>query len=103
MMKGIKNIRGIANIRESLKTKQVKYGGYAALITIAVIAGLILVNLIVGQFSPQIDLTESKLYSLSDQTIQVLDQIKTPVTIYGLWKPGEESPDIMAVVNLYLA
>ena len=102
-MKGPKNIRGITHIRESFKTRQTRYGGYAALITIAVIAGLILVNLIVGQLSPQLDLTQSKLYSLSEQTQQVLGQINTPVKIYGMWKPGEESQDIMTVVNLYLA
>ena len=102
-MKDPKNIRGISHIRESFKTRQTKYGGFAALITIAVIVGLILVNLIVGQLSPQVDLTQSKLYSLSEQTQQVLSQVKTPVKFYGMWKPGEESQDIMAVVNLYLA
>jgi len=103
MMKGIRNIKGVENIRESFKTKQVKYGGYAALITLAVIVGLILINLMMGQFSLQADLTWSKLFSLSDQTMQVLETVKTPVKIYGLWKPGEESQDIMNVVNLYLS
>ena len=99
----MKTIKGIKNIRESFKTRQVKYGGYAALITLAVIVGLILVNLLVGQFAPQVDLTSSKLYSLSDQTLQVLDKVTTPVKIYGLWRPGEESQDVMPVINLYLA
>jgi len=99
----MKAILGLKNIRESFKTKQVKYGGFAALLTLAVIIGLILANLIIGQFAPQIDLTWSKLYSLSEQTIQVLDSVKTPVKFYGLWKPGEESQDVITVVNLYLA
>ncbi len=96
-------MKGIKNIRESFKTRQVKYGGYAALITLAVIAGLILVNLLVGQFSPQIDLTDSKLFSLSEQTMQVLEKVNTPVTFYGMWKPGDENPSVMPVVELYLA
>jgi hypothetical protein len=94
---------GIKTISESFKTRQVRYGGYAALITLAVIAGLILVNLITGQFSPQVDLTSSSLFSLSEQTIQVLDSIESPVTIYGLWRPGEENPDVTTVLDLYLA
>ena len=101
-MKGIKDLRGILYIRESFKTRQVKYGGYAALITIAVIVGLILVNLLIGQLSLQVDLTWSKIYSLSEQTMQVLENVKTPVKFYGLWKPGEENQDIMTVVNLYM-
>jgi ABC-type uncharacterized transport system involved in gliding motility auxiliary subunit len=94
-------MKGIKNIRESFKTRQVKYGGYAALLTLAVIAGLILVNLIAGQLSLQIDLTESKRFSLSEQTVQLLDTIKTPVKFYGLWRPGEEDKNVMDVINLY--
>ncbi|MDL2229841.1 GldG family protein [Treponema sp. OttesenSCG-928-L16] len=99
----MKGIKGIKSIRESFKTRQVKYGGYAVLITLAVIAGLILVNLLAGQFPLQLDMTENKRYSLSEQTLQVLDQVKTPVTFYGLWQPGEENQDIMPVINLYTA
>ena len=102
-MKGI-NIKGIQNIRESFKTRQVKYGGYAALITIAVIVGLILLNLLAGQFTTlQVDLTYSKIFSLSEQTIQVLEKVNSPVTIYGLWRPGEENQDVTPIINLYLA
>jgi uncharacterized membrane protein (Fun14 family) len=102
-MMNINNIRSIARIRESFKTRQVRYGGYAALITVAVIIGLILVNLMVEQLSPQIDLTWSKIFSLSDQTIQVLDQVKSPVKFYGLWRPGAENPQITDVINLYMS
>ena len=102
-MKSIKNIRGLLHIRESFKTRQVKYGGYAALLTLAVIAGLILVNLMMGQFAPQIDLTESKLYSLTAQTMQVLETVNKPVRFYGLWKPGEERQEVITVINLYLS
>lgn len=97
------NLKGFKNIRDSFNTRQVKYGGYAALITLAVIAGLILVNLIIGQFSPQVDLTSSKLFSLSEQTVQVLGTVKTPVKFYGLWQPGEGDPNLTDVINLYLS
>jgi hypothetical protein len=99
----VKEIKGIKHIKASFGTKQVKYGGYAALITLAVIVGLILLNLITGQFSLQVDMTANRLFSLSDQSLQVLDQIKAPVNIYGLWNPGEENTDITEVIDLYLA
>ncbi|MFQ3619534.1 MAG: Gldg family protein, partial [Spirochaetales bacterium] len=88
---------------ESLQTKRVRYGGYAALLTLALILGLMLLNLIVQQFSPQIDLTKNKLFSLSEQTLQVLEKIDTPVTIYGLWEPGKESRQIKEVLDKYVA
>jgi hypothetical protein len=90
-------------ITESFKTRQVRYGGYAALITLAVIAGLILINLIMGQLAFQADLTDNKMFSLSEQTVQILDSVKSPVTIYGLWRPGQENTQITTVLDLYLA
>jgi hypothetical protein len=99
----VKEIKGIKHIKESFGTKQVRYGGYAALITLAVIAGLILLNLIIGQFSPQVDMTANRLFSLSEQSLQVVDQIKAPVNIYGLWQPGQENTEVTEVIDLYLA
>ncbi|MCL2129428.1 MAG: GldG family protein, partial [Treponema sp.] len=99
----MKEIKAFNSIRQSFKTRQVKYGGYAALITLAVIAGLILINLLVGQFSPQVDMTSARLFSLSEQTIKLLDSINSPVKFYGLWRPGEENTDVISVINLYLS
>jgi hypothetical protein len=100
-MKGIKI--DLKKIGGSFKTRQVRYGGYAALITLAVIAGLILINLIMGQLTPQVDLTENRRFSLSEQTLQVIDSVDSPVTIYGLWRPGEDRSDITTALDLYLA
>ncbi|MDR1804230.1 MAG: GldG family protein [Treponema sp.] len=96
-------MKAIDSIRESFKTKQVKYGGYAALITLAVIIGLIFLNLMAEQLSPQVDLTYSGIFSLSGETIQVLENVKTPVKFYGLWRPGEEDTNVADVINLYLS
>ncbi|MDR2096139.1 MAG: GldG family protein [Treponema sp.] len=89
------------DLSKSLHTKHIKYGGYAALITIAVIAGLILINLLLGQFSPRFDLTENQLFSLSEQTKQVLADLKSPVKIFGLWAPGQEVTQVAEVIQFY--
>ena len=99
----MKEIKGIKSIKESFKTKQVKYGGYAALLTLAVLVGLVILNLMAGQFSPQIDFTQNRLFSLSEQTINLLNTIKTPVKFYGLWRQGDEDSNLMNVINLYLS
>ena len=98
-----KEVKGLKSIVESFRTRQVRYGGYAALITLAVIAGLILMNLIIGQFSPQIDMTESGIFTLTEQTLQVVDKVESPVIFYGLWRPGMEDPQLIQVMDLYLA
>ncbi len=91
------------NFLESLDTRRVKYGGYAAVLTLAAIVGLVLLNLIFQQFAPQFDLTQNKLFSLSDQSLQVLDKLEAPVTVYGLWEPGKESRQIKEVLDRYAA
>jgi ABC-type uncharacterized transport system involved in gliding motility auxiliary subunit len=96
-------MKGKVTIFGSLHTRYIKYGGYAALVTIAVIIGLILLNLIFQQFSPQFDLTKNKLFSLSEQTIQVIESLDSPITIYGLWEPGGENMQIKEAVELYTA
>lgn len=87
----------------SFKTRQVRYGGFSAVLTIAVIAGVLLLNLIVQLIAPQFDLTENKLFSLSSQSLQVVQSIAEPVTIYGVWEPGGEDRQIKEIAERYAA
>ncbi|GHV70896.1 hypothetical protein AGMMS49928_20460 [Spirochaetia bacterium] len=91
------------NISKSLGTRYVKYGGFAAVITVAVIVAVIFLNLIFQQFSPHIDLTEEKIFSMSDQSRQILASVKDPVKIYGIWQPGNENAEARDIAELYSA
>jgi ABC-type uncharacterized transport system involved in gliding motility auxiliary subunit len=84
-------------------TKNLKYGGYAVIVTLSGVIGLIILNLIFQQISPQFDLTANKLFSLSEQTIQVTEALKSPVTIYGLWEPGKEMRNVREILDRYTA
>jgi ABC-type uncharacterized transport system involved in gliding motility auxiliary subunit len=96
-------VKTIKNIFDTFKTRYVRYGGYAAMITLATVLGLIFINLIVQQLSPQFDLTKNKLFSLSEQTLQVVDKLENPVTVYGLWEPGKETRQVKEVLDRYAA
>jgi hypothetical protein len=93
----------VKKISKSLGTRYVKYGGFAAIVTIAVIVAVIFLNLIIQVVSPQFDLTGEKLFSLSEQTLQVLEAVKGPVTIYGIWEPGRENVQAQEIAELYAA
>ncbi len=86
---------------ESLKDKRVRHGGYAAIISAGVLVGLVVLNLIVGQLSVEIDMTESKLFSLTDETKQLLDSLDHKVDIYGIYRIGEESGEVAEILTLY--
>ncbi|MDD2504392.1 MAG: hypothetical protein PHG58_11210, partial [Clostridia bacterium] len=73
--KGKKNI----NILQSFKNKKFRYGSYATLVTLIVLAALIVVNLAADLLPVRIDLTTNKMYSLSEQTENVLDNLDKDV------------------------
>lgn len=83
-------VRGI--IMNKLK---LKYGSNA-LITVAVVfAILLLVNAILAQRPIKWDMTKTKQFTLSDQTKQVLKNLKTDVTVYAFFKDGSNSKDMV--------
>ncbi len=83
------------------KEKRVRYGGYAALVTLAAVVILVVVNLIIQQFPASIDMTENRLFTLSDQTLELLDELESDINIYGLYRPGSENPNVVNVLEKY--
>ena len=81
--------------------KKVRYGGYATLVSLIAVAGLVLVNLVIDQLDIEFDLTESGIYTLSEQSKQVADGIEEPVTIYGVYPLGNENSEIGGILDLY--
>jgi ABC-2 type transport system permease protein len=89
------------DILQSFKSRKFKYGGYATLLTLIVIAALIIVNLVADLIPVRIDLTWNKMYSLSEQTYDVLDNLDKDITIYYVGEQGSVSPLIEEIVNRY--
>ena len=83
------------------RDKRVRFGGYAALITIAAVVVFIVVNLIFQQLHLQADMTDNKMFTLSTQTKRLLESLENDVTIYGLYKTGQESTNVVEVINKY--
>ena len=91
------------SLKKLMQTKGVRYGGYASLITLAVVVGVVVINLIVGQLNAQADLTSGNLYTLSDQTKSVLKKLSGQVTIYALYPHGSEQREIIEGLDRYSA
>ena len=90
--------RQIRRLRES---KQVRYGGYALLTSLAVVVALVLINLLVDQFAVEVDMTQNRLFTLSDQTIQVVNDLATDITVYQIATTGRENQLIDSVLERY--
>ena len=86
-----------------LESKRLKYGGYATVVTIAFIAVLLVINLLVEQLPVKFDLTRNKMFSLSEQTLNILEKLDREITIYGLYETGKENAWVEQVIDQYQA
>jgi ABC-type uncharacterized transport system involved in gliding motility auxiliary subunit len=64
-----------------LKARQTKYGAYAALYILVVIAILVVANILADRYNKTIDTTSNKRYSLSDETKKIISGLKQNATI----------------------
>lgn len=89
------------NVLQSFKSKKSRYGSYATLMTLIVIAALIIVNLVADLIPVRIDLTWNKMYSLSEQTHDVLDNLQDDITIYFIGEQDSADQVIGEIVQRY--
>src|SRR5579872_5157813 len=62
-----------------MKSRQTKYGTYAAAYVVVIIAVLAAVNFLANRYDKSYDATKNKQFSLSDQTIKVVKGLKGDV------------------------
>jgi len=62
-----------------LKTRQTRYGAYAAVYTLVIIAILAAVNFLANRYDKSYDATKNKQYSLSEQTVKIVKDLKSNV------------------------
>ena len=88
-------------LKEILTNPKVKYGGYAAIITFVIVVAVLVLNLLVQQLGWQIDMTDNSVYTLSQQTRDILSELDEDVTIYVLAERNQEDPRIMEALKRY--
>ncbi|MDY7040711.1 MAG: GldG family protein [Chloroflexota bacterium] len=72
-------------VRRALTGRTARYGGSATLMSVALIGILVLVNFLGNRHYERFDLTASKAFSLSPQTIQILAELEEPIEITGFF------------------
>ncbi|MGH9668230.1 MAG: DUF7088 domain-containing protein, partial [Bryobacteraceae bacterium] len=66
---------------EWLKTRQTKYTAYVSLYILIIVAVLVAANFLANRYDKSYDSTSNKQFSLSDQTIKIVKNLKQDVTI----------------------
>lgn len=89
------------DIKKSFKDKKFKYGGYATAVTAVVLVILIVVNLVATKADHKFDLTQNKVFSLSQQTYKILDGLNQNVQVYGFYESGKEDKTVQQILEKY--
>lgn len=72
-------------VRRGLSGRQARYGSNAALLTLAVLGILGVANFLAFNNPQSLDLTETKDFSLTPETLLILDQLQQPVQLIGFF------------------
>lgn len=75
----------------SLRRRSTRYGLHSALYSALFVGLLALLNFLSARYHYRWDLTEARVFSLSQQSVKVLDQLKQDLVIYGFFERGEHS------------
>lgn len=88
--------------RKNMKT--LRNGSYSVLVSVVVIAVVIVLNMIVGQLPAkytQFDISTGKLYTIGDETINTLKNLKEDITIYYIVQTSNEDSTIEKLLEQY--
>src|SRR5436190_4347878 len=89
-------------IRERLGRRSARFGINSAASVLFLIGILAFVNYLGAQHVKRVDMTSEKIYSLSDQSISVAQQLKQDLKIKAFY-PGGEYPPAREVLDLFKA
>ena len=80
-----------------LKARQTKYGAYAAIYILVVLAIVVVANVLADRYNKSYDTTSNKRYSLSDQTEKIVKGLKQNATItyYNQSTRFQEGKDLL--------
>lgn len=80
---------------------KVKHAAISVAISLAVLVGLVLINLLAGEIDLDFDMTKRDLYTLTEESVGLLDGLENPVTLYYLAAPGQENITVFELLKQY--
>lgn len=92
------------SLLDSLKTRSFRVGGYSVAVTLIVVAIAVFANVLVSALPAsmtQFDTTSSQLFTISEETENILDSLEEDVTIYWVVQSGQEDETLSTLLDRY--
>ena len=89
---------------ETINKKYLKNGSYSVAISAVVIVIVVVINLIVNEIPAkysQIDISDEQIYSIGDETTEMLKNLDKDVSIYQIAQSGYEDEVISNLLQKY--
>lgn len=91
----------VKKMKGGLRGRNFKQGLYSSFVALFVVIIVILFNLFIGQLNIKVDLTEENVYTLTDATRELAENLTDEIEIYYLVKDGEEYDVLKNVIEQY--
>ncbi len=91
-------------VRRVMAGRTAVYGSNTVLMSVAFLGILVLINLLVARHPQRLDVTADKRFTLSPQTIQILEGLKEPIKITMFFSRGDSrQEDVKNLLKEYTA
>ncbi len=94
-------VRFHQDVVRKITKRKIKYGVNSALITIVVLAIVVIVYLVNIERNRKFDMTQMKRFSLSEQSITILQNFDGPVRAYAFYSKQQDSTSISDLLDQY--
>ena len=86
------------------KNRALRIGGYSMLISLAVIAAAVIINLLINALPAaytKFDTSSSQFFTLSDKTKEIVSGLDSDITVYLIAETGSEDATIVKLLERY--
>jgi len=94
-------LRYYDEIVQKITRRKLKYGINSFVITLIVLGLVVIVYLVAISHNKRVDLTQAKRFSLSEQTIKILQELKGPIHAYAFFSKSQDRSVITELFKEY--
>ncbi len=91
----------IEEIGELLSSRTARQGSTVVAFSVAVVGILVLINVVGDRYSQQLDITAARQFTLSDQTVKVIEQVDQPVRITAFFTDDDFTQGAVDLLGRY--
>ncbi len=89
-------------MKRAFSSRQFKMGMFQTILTVIVIAVIVILNMLVSKMNIMVDLSSDKKYSLTEESIMLVKELKDKVSLFYMYEEGSDVSDNNDIVKKVL-